>query len=89
MDAPSSAAAVAAACRGFSVGIIKKMACCRRTPPQNVTVIRDKAVPLSVSLSLFARQIRGEEGREGRKQSSLQDIRYEFARARQKVRYVP
>ena len=29
-----------------------------------------------------ARQIRAERGKEGRKQSSLQDIRYEFARSR-------
>ena len=87
-----AAVAAAAAYRGFSVGIIKKMACCRRrTPPQNVTVMRDKAVvPPSVSPSLqSARQIRAERGKEGRKQSSLQDIRYEFARARPKVRYVP
>ena len=41
----------AAAYRGFSVGIVKKMACCRRTPPQNVTVVmRDKAVRPSYSL---------------------------------------
>ena len=62
--------AAAAAYRGFSVGIIKKMACCRRrTPPQNVTVMRDKAVRPSVSLSLHVRF--GGSDREGRKEAGV------------------
>ena len=66
----------------FSVGmIVKRMACCRRTPPQNVTVMRDKAVRPSVSLSLCTSSSVVVIGKEGRKQESpLQDIRYELVR---------
>lgn len=54
----------------FSVGmIVKRMACCRRTPPQNVTVMRDKAVRPSVSLSLHVRF--GGSDREGRKEAGV------------------
>ena len=69
LEGQTTDARPAATCRGFSVGIIKRMACCRRTPPQNVTaVMRDKAARPGPSLSFSACRIqRGKEGNSSRR----------------------